>query len=139
MRVQQKQLARGGSWYDTPEYLRSAARTFSEDNWKQLDPQLPKSIWYHTDATWLGFRIVRPLAIPELEAMHEYWNIGTRATQAGFILSLLDPGEEPVDFVEKIKPLLERGGPFSAEEIELIRLWARGGAEWPDNAKLELK
>jgi hypothetical protein len=40
------------------------------------DPQLPKSIWYHTDAHWLGFRIVRPLEIPETPKMHELWNLG---------------------------------------------------------------
>ena len=40
------------------------------------DPQLPKSIWYHTDAHWLGFRIVRPLNVPEPEAMDVMWNLG---------------------------------------------------------------
>jgi len=40
------------------------------------DPQLPKSIWYHTDAQWLGFRLVRPLEVPSAKEMHEYWNIG---------------------------------------------------------------
>ena len=71
-------VARGGSWYDTFEYLRSAARTGSDANWKQQDPQLPKSIWYHTDATWLGFRIVRPLEVPEAEQMHDIWSQGAR-------------------------------------------------------------
>ena len=33
------------------------------------DPQLPKSIWYHTDAQFLGFRIVRPLKTPSAEEM----------------------------------------------------------------------
>ena len=28
------------------------------------DPQLPQSIWYHTDALHVGFRLVRPLKIP---------------------------------------------------------------------------
>jgi len=26
-----------------------------------LDPQQPKSIWWHTNATFVGFRIVRAL------------------------------------------------------------------------------
>ena len=31
------------------------------------DPQRPQSIWWHTDATFVGFRIVRPLEeVPEL-------------------------------------------------------------------------
>ncbi len=65
---------RGGHFDDDPEQLRSAARRYSRPAWKQQDPQLPKSIWYHTDAPWLGFRIVRPLEIPTPEEMYEIWN-----------------------------------------------------------------
>ena len=64
---------RGGSWDDDPEMLRSAARRKSSKGWKVQDPQLPKSIWYHTDATFVGFRIVRPLKQPTLEEMAYYW------------------------------------------------------------------
>ena len=71
-------VARGGHFDDDPEMLRSAARRFSEPNWKQQDPQLPKSIWYFTDATWLGFRIVRPLEIPSVEEMYASWNNGVQ-------------------------------------------------------------
>lgn len=71
-------VARGGHYDDDPEMLRSAARRFSEPNWKQQDPQLPKSIWYFTDATWLGFRIVRPLEIPSVEEMFAAWNNGVQ-------------------------------------------------------------
>ena len=37
---------------------------------------LPKSIWYLTDATWLGFRIVRTLDVPTVEEMFSAWNNG---------------------------------------------------------------
>ncbi len=67
---------RGGGWDDDPDKLRSAARRGSDPLWKQQDPQLPKSIWYHTDARWLGFRIVRPEKIPSPEEMYFYWNCG---------------------------------------------------------------
>jgi formylglycine-generating enzyme required for sulfatase activity len=69
-------VARGGHYDDDPEMCRSAARRASEPGWKQQDPQLPKSIWYLTDATWLGFRIVRPLEIPTVEEMFAAWNNG---------------------------------------------------------------
>jgi len=69
-------IARGGHYDDDPELCRSAARRASDPNWKQQDPQLPKSIWYLTDATWLGFRIVRPLEIPTAEEMFAAWNNG---------------------------------------------------------------
>jgi formylglycine-generating enzyme required for sulfatase activity len=65
---------RGGSWFDDPEQLRSAFRRGSEPGWKEQDPQLPKSIWYHTDAQWLGFRVIRPLEVPTAEEMSQYWN-----------------------------------------------------------------
>jgi len=68
--------ARGGSWDDDPQALRSAARRGSDRSWKMTDPQLPKGIWYHTDAQFIGFRIVRPLAVPSAEEMTRYWISG---------------------------------------------------------------
>lgn len=67
-------VVRGGSWYDPAEELRSARRIFSSPDWLIQDPQLPKSLWYLTDAHWLGFRVVRPLAVPSLEEMLFAWN-----------------------------------------------------------------
>jgi formylglycine-generating enzyme required for sulfatase activity len=67
---------RGGSWNDPPEMVRCAARVASDATWKQQDPQLPKSIWYLTDAQWLGFRLVRPAKVPTPEEMYSYWNSG---------------------------------------------------------------
>lgn len=57
-------VVRGGSWDDDAPALRSARRLASTNDWKQKDPQLPQSIWYYTDAQFLGFRIVRPLVEP---------------------------------------------------------------------------
>lgn len=68
--------ARGGSWDDDPDRLRAAARRGSNADWKQQDPQLPKSIWYLTDAKFLGMRLVRPLEIPSAEEMFRCWNNG---------------------------------------------------------------
>lgn len=70
-------VARGGSWDDDDAAkLRCAARRASGPEWKIQDPQLPKSVWYHTDAQFLGFRIVRPLKTPTAEEMQAYWNSG---------------------------------------------------------------
>ena len=62
-------VVRGGSWYDDPDRLRSAAREKSDPTWKIQDPQLPQSMWYHTDATFVGFRVVRPLERPSEETV----------------------------------------------------------------------
>ncbi|UII78707.1 formylglycine-generating enzyme family protein [Flagellimonas sp. CMM7] len=66
-------VVRGGSYKDSPEMLRSASRTFSKPIWKQRDPQFPKSKWWHTDAPFVGFRIVRPYKTPNQEVQHSYW------------------------------------------------------------------
>lgn len=70
------QAVRGGSWDDDPEALRSAARRGSNKDWKQQDPQLPQSIWYFTDALFLGFRVVRPLAEPPGDEKAKLWDAG---------------------------------------------------------------
>ncbi len=69
---------RGGSWDDDAKKLRSAVRRPSTKDWKMQDPQLPKSIWFLTDAQFLGFRIVRPLKVPTPEEMKNYWNSGVQ-------------------------------------------------------------
>jgi len=56
---------RGGSWKDDSKSLTCSARTLSSKEWKKHDPQLPKSLWWHTDAPFVGFRIVRPYQAPE--------------------------------------------------------------------------
>jgi formylglycine-generating enzyme required for sulfatase activity len=69
---------RGGCWDDDdPAKCRSAARRGSDKSWKMQDPQLPKSIWYFTDAQWVGFRLVRPLKVPAPEELMKYWISGT--------------------------------------------------------------
>ena len=52
-------VVRGGSWDDPAPRLRSAARRGSSEEWNRRDPQSPQSIWWHTDATFVGFRVVR--------------------------------------------------------------------------------
>ncbi len=66
-------VIRGGSYKDSPEMLRSASRAFSKPVWKQRDPQFPKSKWWHTDAPFVGFRIIRPYMTPIQEVQNSYW------------------------------------------------------------------
>ena len=64
---------RGGSWLDAAKRTRSAARMPSNKKWKMRDPQIPKSKWWHTDAPFIGFRIVRPYNTPEPEVQKVFW------------------------------------------------------------------
>lgn len=72
---------RGGHWDADADQLRSANRTSSTPDWKVRDPQIPKSVWYFTDAPFLGFRVVRPLKTPSLEEMHRIWNTSPGASE----------------------------------------------------------
>ena len=64
---------RGGSWKDGAGKLRSAARIGSRPAWKRIDPQIPKSRWWFTNASHVGFRIVRPKNTPSKEEIEKYW------------------------------------------------------------------
>ena len=67
---------RGGSYDDMPSRLRSAARRGSDRLWKMQDPQLPKSVWWLSDGSWVGFRLVRPLEVPTADELTKYWTSG---------------------------------------------------------------
>jgi formylglycine-generating enzyme required for sulfatase activity len=64
---------RGGSWMDSALALRSSARVGSSPVWKRIDPQIPKSRWWFTNAPHIGFRIVRPKETPSKEEIEAYW------------------------------------------------------------------
>jgi hypothetical protein len=66
---------RGGSWMDTPNRrLRSAARTALLEKMEECETRkFRKSKWWHTDAPFVGFRIVRPLETPTEEEQKKYW------------------------------------------------------------------
>jgi formylglycine-generating enzyme required for sulfatase activity len=64
---------RGGSWIDHATALRSSARQGSLAEWKRIDPQIPKSRWWFTNAPNVGFRIIRPRKIPPKEEIEAYW------------------------------------------------------------------
>jgi formylglycine-generating enzyme required for sulfatase activity len=56
----QEHVVRGGSYRSDAADLRSAARDHTRtDDWMITDPQSPKSIWWYSDCTDVGFRVVR--------------------------------------------------------------------------------
>jgi len=53
-------VIRGGSYRSDAADLRCAARDHTwTDDWLLTDPQIPKSIWWYSDCTDVGFRVVR--------------------------------------------------------------------------------
>jgi len=77
-------VLRGGAYYDEASECRSAARRGSRDaggttadpDWKDIDPNLPKSPWWYTEepALGVGMRVVRPLVEPDVAVRHRWWN-----------------------------------------------------------------
>ena len=67
-------VIRGGSYEDTPQDLRSAARLASDPVWKQLDPQIPKSNWWFPEAPFIGMRLVRPAKAPSQAEIIAYYD-----------------------------------------------------------------
>ncbi|MDG5766596.1 SUMF1/EgtB/PvdO family nonheme iron enzyme [Balneolales bacterium ANBcel1] len=65
--------ARGGSWRDDAEDIRCTHRRGSSPRWSRDDPQIPRSMWWHTNAPMVGFRIIRPKETPSREKMEKYW------------------------------------------------------------------
>jgi len=65
---------RGGSWADGEEAASCLHRRGSMASWKMNDPQLPKSLWWHTNAPFVGFRVMKPKNQPKtVEEMEKYW------------------------------------------------------------------
>jgi len=66
---------RGGSWDDDLDKLRSAARSASSLRLQKRDPQIPKSFWWYTDSSFVGFRLVSPKKQPTPEEQKKFWQL----------------------------------------------------------------
>ena len=40
---------------------------------QKRDPQIPRSRWWNTDSSWLGFRLVRPIKQPTAAEVEAYF------------------------------------------------------------------
>jgi formylglycine-generating enzyme required for sulfatase activity len=66
-------VVRGGSWREEASDCQCSSRRASSRTWKKQDPQIPKSLWWNTNADYVGFRIVRPRVVPRKEEISKYW------------------------------------------------------------------
>lgn len=67
-------VLRGGHWDAEALMTRSAARLASTAKWSESEPSLPKSLFWHTDAPFVGFRIVRPIVEPDAATKRRHWD-----------------------------------------------------------------
>jgi sulfatase modifying factor 1 len=60
-------VIRGGSYRDGAEDVRSTSRSGTRtEQWLKTDPQIPKSIWWYSDCSHVGFRVVCEYTEPEI-------------------------------------------------------------------------
>ena len=67
-------VLKGGSFDDSELEVDIWTRFKSDKKWQLRDPQIPKSIWWLTDAPFVGFRVVSPvkqLSAEEIDAFFE--------------------------------------------------------------------
>jgi formylglycine-generating enzyme required for sulfatase activity len=66
--IGEEHVIRGGSYRDGADLVRCASRGETRTvAWLKTDPQMPKSIWWYSDCTYVGFRVVCETAEPELK------------------------------------------------------------------------
>ncbi|MCF6223819.1 MAG: formylglycine-generating enzyme family protein [Flavobacteriaceae bacterium] len=66
---------RGGSWNDDLKDISSTNRGKSGFYLQKNDPQIPKSFWWYTDSSYIGFRLVSPNKQPTKEEAKKFWRI----------------------------------------------------------------
>ncbi len=77
-------VVRGGSWEFAAAECRSASRLGSNDKeWKNDDPNLPRSPWWYTSdpARGVGFRLLRPLKTMTRDEIEVFWKIDAEDIQ----------------------------------------------------------
>ncbi len=96
-------VSRGGSFEMDVDQIRSASRLASNDNeWKDSDPNFPKSPWWFTDdpARGVGFRVFRSFKPLKKETITKFWeasaedvlsDIESRLSGGRGVLGLVDP------------------------------------------------
>ncbi len=55
-------VALGGSWRDDIDNVGCSAREIPTPEWQERDPQIPKSVWWLSDADFVGIRLI---CVPE--------------------------------------------------------------------------
>ncbi len=64
---------RGGSFEESSEALRVAARYHSDPIWNKRDPQIPKSKWWLTEGKNIGLRLIQPFEQPTAAEITQFF------------------------------------------------------------------
>ncbi len=76
-------LYRGGDFASVPENCRSSSREHSSmKDMQHKDPNDPKSPWWYSDGFHVGFRVIRPLKVPDEKEQAQFWDSGLNLKEA---------------------------------------------------------
>ena len=106
-------VLRGGSWDADAVDCRSAARRPSSDNeWREIDPNSPKSPWWFTEAEALGvgFRIIRPLKPAAAADQAKFWEAD--------LDSIADDAKDRMDQGRGARGLVDRALPEAIKKFD---------------------
>lgn len=99
----ENRVVRGGSFQDDALLLRSAAKVASKDeDWKEDDPNVPKSPWWftHDPARGVGFRVFRPYQSLDAEDMKKFWETDHEYIEMD-VRARLDEGRGAITIVDQ--------------------------------------
>jgi formylglycine-generating enzyme required for sulfatase activity len=107
-------VLRGGAYYDEATECRSASRKGSRDaggtredpDWKDVDPNLPKSPWWYTEEPSLGvgMRMIRPFVVPsDAEERSRWWEADEQSMKDD-VANRLDEGRATRGIVDPKLP-----------------------------------
>jgi formylglycine-generating enzyme required for sulfatase activity len=109
-------VVKGGGFEDDAHGCRCAGRRKSDDDdWRSEDPNFPQSPWWFTSqpALSVGFRPIRPLAVPPIDERNKFWNADLESLQGDVDQRIDQEGRgaralanpQLLDAVEKLKEM----------------------------------
>jgi formylglycine-generating enzyme len=114
-------VLRGGSWDADAADCRSAARRQSNDHeWREIDPNSPKSPWWFTEpeALGVGFRVIRPLKPAPAAERSKYWDAD--------LASITDDAKDRLDQGRGARGIVDPGLPAAIKALEAERKKSAG-------------
>jgi formylglycine-generating enzyme required for sulfatase activity len=109
-------VLRGGSWDADAADCRSASRRPSNDqDWREIDPNSPKSPWWFTepDALGVGFRVIRPLKPAPTTERSKYWDADLQ--------SIAEDAKDRVDQGRGAQGIVDRDLPAAIKKLDAER------------------
>jgi hypothetical protein len=101
---------RGGSWDALPKECRSVSKLASSVEWQEDEAQIPQSPWWLACNTQrqVGFRIARPLLVPESKERARYWDADVKALEEAIETKITSDGRGRIGIVDLKLPVAIR-------------------------------